>query len=237
MGRRVRHLNARDAGATLVLDSRFITGLNDNDAVATWSDRSINGNNATQGTSVNRPLFKTAIQGGNPVVRFDGSNDSLTVVSLVCDQAHTFAGAFIVRGNGTNDTYSPIISYIPSTGPDRGAPLYAKSNNTWASYPRNVNGNFDNVGSKVNNIPYIWSFTYPTAPATWNVNLNGSFLGSGSSTSAADGQGIDLAKQVAPQRFSQIDILQLVAFTGVQPTPVRRRIEQSAAFAFKIPCL
>lgn len=47
--------------------------------VARWEDKSGNGRHATQGTSANRPARKTAIQGGKDVLRFDGSNDSLSI--------------------------------------------------------------------------------------------------------------------------------------------------------------
>jgi len=47
--------------------------------VARWEDKSGNARHATQGTSGNRPLRKTAIQGGKDVLRFDGSNDLLTI--------------------------------------------------------------------------------------------------------------------------------------------------------------
>jgi len=49
--------------------------------VARWEDKSGNGRHATQGTSGNRPLRKTAIQGGQDVLRFDGSDDSLSIAS------------------------------------------------------------------------------------------------------------------------------------------------------------
>jgi len=49
--------------------------------VARWEDKSGNGRHATQATSGNRPLRKTAIQGGKDVLRFDGSNDSLSIAS------------------------------------------------------------------------------------------------------------------------------------------------------------
>lgn len=77
MTRRARHLNARHAGAGLVLDARRLTGLNDGDAVSTWADVSGNGWDATS-SSTQRPLYKTSIQGGQPVLRFDGSNDILS---------------------------------------------------------------------------------------------------------------------------------------------------------------
>lgn len=53
--------------------------LNDGDAVGTWADQSGNGNDATQGTAANKPTFKTGLLNGWPIVRFDGTNDSLNL--------------------------------------------------------------------------------------------------------------------------------------------------------------
>jgi len=47
--------------------------------VARWEDKSGNGRHATQGTSENRPLRKTSVQGSKDVLRFDGSNYSLSI--------------------------------------------------------------------------------------------------------------------------------------------------------------
>jgi|694.fasta_scaffold17646_2 hypothetical protein len=50
-------------------------------AVARWEDKSGNARHATQGTSGSRPLRKTSVQGGKDVLRFDGSDDSLSIAS------------------------------------------------------------------------------------------------------------------------------------------------------------
>jgi hypothetical protein len=48
-------------------------------AVARWEDKSGNTRHMTQSTSANRPTRKTGVQGGKDVLRFDGSDDSLSV--------------------------------------------------------------------------------------------------------------------------------------------------------------
>lgn len=50
-------------------------GVNDNDSVTTWNDQSGNGNDLT--TNNTDPTFKTGIVNGLPVVRFNGSNNSM----------------------------------------------------------------------------------------------------------------------------------------------------------------
>jgi len=49
--------------------------------VARWEDKSGNGRHLTQGTSGSRPTRKTAIQNSLAVLRFDGSNDFMSVAS------------------------------------------------------------------------------------------------------------------------------------------------------------
>lgn len=76
-------------GLVLWLKADAITGLVDNDPVTTWSDSSGNGNDATQATGDNKPLYKTNIQNGLPIVRFDGSNDQLRTPSITLAQPLT----------------------------------------------------------------------------------------------------------------------------------------------------
>lgn len=59
------------------LKADAITGLNDTDPVATWVDSSGAGNDATQGTAADRPIYRTNIVNGLPIVRFDGVSDFL----------------------------------------------------------------------------------------------------------------------------------------------------------------
>ncbi|MEI6728037.1 MAG: DUF2341 domain-containing protein [bacterium] len=66
------------SGATLK-DVKMCIGICDTSSVQTWTDRSGNGNNATQATAANRPILKNNIQNGKPVIRFDGVNDSINI--------------------------------------------------------------------------------------------------------------------------------------------------------------
>lgn len=67
-----------DAGA---LDASDAAITADGTAVKTWQDQSGNTRHVTQGTAGARPLYKTAIQNGKPVIRFDGTDDQLQIAS------------------------------------------------------------------------------------------------------------------------------------------------------------
>jgi hypothetical protein len=73
----------------LWLKADAITGLNDGDAITTWSDSSGNGYDLTQSTAGYKPLYKTDIQNSLPAVRFDGSDDSLKSTTIVNSAALT----------------------------------------------------------------------------------------------------------------------------------------------------
>ena len=60
---------------------------NDGDAVTTWSDSFSTAHDVTQPTSTKRPVYKTSIVNGKPVLRFDGTDDLLRSAS-----AFTFSG-------------------------------------------------------------------------------------------------------------------------------------------------
>jgi hypothetical protein len=54
-----------------------ITGLSDNDPVTTWLDQSSALADVSQSSATFKPIYKTAIVNGLPVVRFDGIDDWL----------------------------------------------------------------------------------------------------------------------------------------------------------------
>lgn len=65
------------AGLQIWLDVNQLTGLNDDDACGSWTDLSGNNRHATQATTSKKPLYKTAVQNGKPVLRFDSSDDAM----------------------------------------------------------------------------------------------------------------------------------------------------------------
>lgn len=114
MGRRVRHLNPVHAGANVALDARFISGLADNATVQTWSSRPGGSRNYTQSTNARRPIYRTNIQNGQPVVRFTEasqrwmSNTSIPIASTTAQSSILIAirgGATIVYSQTSNASF------------------------------------------------------------------------------------------------------------------------------------
>lgn len=88
-------------GLQVWLDASQITGLSDGAAVATWSDLSGNGRNATQASAGARPTYQTNELNGLPVVRFDDTDDSLgfgNIGAAFPTAAMLFIVATVVRG-------------------------------------------------------------------------------------------------------------------------------------------
>jgi len=105
MRARQRHLVLGQTGATVVLDSRMLT-QSDGTALDSWTNR---GSLAISpaATSTERPTVERNEQGGNPVVRFDGSNDRLSFASSTGSFNYLFGGEGTViatwkHGTGSN---------------------------------------------------------------------------------------------------------------------------------------
>ena len=90
-----------------------IPGLSDGAPISTWPDSRPNGNNATQVTPANQPIWKRNVLNGYPVVRFDGTssymngpsvfptNQDFTIISVFNPLTQTSA----IIGGGAGDSH------------------------------------------------------------------------------------------------------------------------------------
>jgi hypothetical protein len=76
-------------------------GLSDSDPVTSWTDLSGNGNDAAQSSSGLKPLYKTGIQDGKDIIRFDGSDDFLEVANTSIIAGQTGMTVFLVVAQAT----------------------------------------------------------------------------------------------------------------------------------------
>ena len=123
-----------------------ITGHSDGDAISSWSDSSGNGLNLSQASGTNQPLYKTNILNGQPVLRFDGSNDYMnnTSISGFSNAASIFL-LQVVRGNQCGGSYELGVNSGVNTGisniPWCGSTMYSRfsspggGDTTWAFTP------------------------------------------------------------------------------------------------------
>ena len=248
MTRRARHLNARHAGAGLVLDARRLTGLNDGDAVSTWADVSGNGWNAT-GTSTARPLYKTAIQGGQPVLRFDGSNDYMSISSVGAKDYSKNVEQFCIisiakQSISGADANNNLIYFSNVTGSARaGIFLKLTSDGSYSvarrldadSFSASASAGVCSSFSVVRSTILFSSGSHKAAKnsiETSSTALSGS---SSSSNSTSFEISIGSSSSGASSRLNG-DIGAIYAFNSTLASSLVRRLEHSAAFSFKIQC-
>lgn len=103
------------AGLKLWLDATQM-GLSDGTAVTTWTDLSTAGNNFTQSTAGNKPVFHTNIINSLPAVQFDGTDDFM---SSAANPVAVPLSAFVVTqptlNTASQKSYATIIHAVTTS--------------------------------------------------------------------------------------------------------------------------
>lgn len=184
--------------------------LNDGDAVSTWTDSSTNGNDFT-GTTTTRPIYKTGIVNGKPILRFDGTDDILTATSsatyrTIFAVGKYTAGATFVDYNGliANASTHMINGYAATTNIVTGvASMTAAWRNGQARTTADVYGNVGFDFYPINS--EFWCGTFQLASNTTMTALLGRTAGAG--------------------RFWGGDIAEVLAYNAVLSSTDRANIE------------
>ncbi|MCE9518158.1 MAG: hypothetical protein K8R87_01105 [Verrucomicrobia bacterium] len=247
-GRRVRWLNPGSAGAAAVWDARFLTG-SDSSGISSVSSR-IGSNTATQGTGAYQPLLRTGANGigGSNVMAFDGTDDFLsygTSLFTYTGQATVFSafnytaaasqyGSILCDFNGSGFPRTSI-GCQPSRFPDNAGELA-----TDCYSPGGMRYNSTYSGS----IVATWSWSnWSTQSSNGNtilgvnsVEVAGTSYGNQPTgfTSVSRSIGRFDHLDSSESNFIQAKIGVIVVFTTQIALPLRNRIRQSMAFAFKI---
>ena len=237
MRARHRHLNAKAAGASVVLDSRYITGLSDGSNVSSWSDRSGNSNNAT--TASNYPTYETNEQAGNPVVRFVSSSSTRLSCSsaaftgsgsrfLMAAYKSTSTGTYIntAAGQGAANTTGTWFTMAARTQFATGDP-YIGGFGADTQNNKSTPDNAWKVGTGAYNGTTL--FTRKNAVEIDSVartlNTNNSVFRVGHD----DGAG-------TLQEFWGGDIAYIAAGASTYSVPLLRRLEHAMGLSYKIAC-
>lgn len=91
------------------LDASQITGITDGQALATWTDASGNGRNATQANTLRRPFYHTGVANGLPAVRFNSELQP----GGAANQFMAFSGSLANTGAGQLSLY--VVAYDTGT--------------------------------------------------------------------------------------------------------------------------
>ena len=105
-----------DAGTTLATNGQ---------SVQQWNDRSSNSQNSSQASSGLRPLFVSSVVNGRPVIRFDGSDDFLSLGQSLTGSTQTFfivarnndlTNGSVLLGNNSVSGNRYLFFQLPATG-------------------------------------------------------------------------------------------------------------------------
>jgi hypothetical protein len=241
MRARQRHLNAKAAGASLVLDARYIPAQTDYSYLTSWPDRSGNAYDFTNSNTGSAPFYRTNTMNGLPSALYDGSNDYLQ------NSAGLDPMGFIsvVRTSSSSGTRAPIGSHASNGLPD-------------GAYYINCSGSSRSVGlTRVSS-----TRTYLSAGTTGDLTQNALAIFSGSrSDSAIKGAingvfGTEGTNSITPSTvvgpsyvgcgayntanrvdFFIGDIAIMIVLQGSRPSDsIMKRLHHFAGYSYKIAC-
>jgi len=186
------------------LQARYTTeslSLTDGDAVSGWDDQTDNNNDLSQPTTSNQPTYKTGVINGNPVVRFNGTDEFLDVSFSTLSQPFSIFYVGALRSS----SYSSQRTFIDS-----------ESSNFTQFYVE-PGGNYEIFAGK-----RLESST----GATNNNIINGAVFDgtnsairvSGSETTGNPGtnglNGITLGSRFDQNNYADIDLLEVLVYDG-----------------------
>jgi hypothetical protein len=249
MRARQRHLNKSLRDTACAFDSRFLSGFSDGNEVDTWTDLSANGRNATQSTSANRPLYKTGIQGGNPVLRFDGTNDTLLTSAFASGTQLTAIQVIKANSWTAPSEYKFSCGHGYGTAPitTTGIDFFTIAQSSflyWQAGDLVAFGNgYDNTNPKAAGPAASGSDFRIISTVFWSslsrIYANGVRLSTRSEVAAAAGSFTREFTIGAPLSAAERwlgDVAAVIYYTSNIGEPMRARIERSNALSFKIAC-
>ena len=157
------------AGLKLWLSSDLGITKDGFDKVSNWADQSINGNDATQATASKKPLWVNNTLNGKPVIRFDGSDDFMSLTSLISTARTIF---LVIKHATGNQAYVPTLGGSSTYDFIGGATTEFYLNGT--ASPNLTGGSLYENGVSQNPITYNKpaSYKYISIIATGNVSTD-----------------------------------------------------------------
>ena len=199
------------AGYTQFLSATDITGKNDGDKIVTWSDSSVNGNNVTNGTVAQQPVYRP--DSGQPYVDYTAQG-GLVAASRVLPLTE-FTVFDVIYNDFTSGDQRPWGWENPSSG-THGFALY----NQYLYVIRSNGSSYDiSLGTVQNKVKYIYCCTLgvgggaaylqgiqknTTGGTAWTSDGSNEHVGS-AGTGGAAWTGRYYEKLIYPSKLSQAD--------------------------------
>lgn len=217
------------AGLTLWYKANTLA-LNDADPIASVTDWSGAGYTGTQGTAGYKPLYKTAIQNGLGVMRFDGSDDALGFSSLSLGTAHTiFAVLNMAGGLSTSSVavwFGGATNYYSHYKDDSDKWVYSVPNGTGT--PATVLSNADAYSAAFRIVATVRNGT----AVAWYKN--GAALGSGT-LAANTAQALTTIGYGGTPK-PNADLAEVLVYNVALSTANQKRVERYLCQKYQITC-
>jgi hypothetical protein len=207
---------AQISGCQVWLAADKIVGLNDGDSVSSWADQSGNGRDFAQASATLKPLYKTSIINGNPVVRFDGSDDYLNC-ALASGGFSAYAIALVVRplaaesAEGLFQWASVLSSGTPY--------LLIQRNSTTVRF-YNTNAAYQFTTTHATNATRLYILTWNGT--TWTLYVDGGSPSSVNTSGFTAGTTIYLGNGYAG--YANVDLAEFVLYDAVPPDADRANL-------------
>jgi hypothetical protein len=169
------------------VDGSYNSTLANNDPIATWDNLGSSGLDVTQGTAGSRPTYKTAVVGGQPVVRLDGGDAMLAATASDWIFLHNGVSASIdVTASLTNTGSNVFVATSAGTSLSTGIGFRTHTNAVESVFLSNGASLVINSSSAINifTINTFNNFTI-TLAATDTPDLTGYVNGSSALTATA----------------------------------------------------
>jgi hypothetical protein len=242
MGRRCRHFPWKAVGASATLDARRITGLSNGAAVATWPDVSGNARDFANSNSGERPTYESAGLNGQPTVLNASGKGLCRTTALpigasgeetqigVCKLSNVFSYQVIIANGSTS---AACMSALIGSGD--ALTIYnvgSESNGSAATTSAMIvsaTGGSSGRSLWRNGAPE--TVTNPTAANPTTRGVETADLGTFNGQNYGAGVGNDKYNSALK---GQIGIVASIPF--IVTAPIRKRLEHSLAFSYKLPC-
>ena len=247
MHRRARHLNPKDAGALVALDSRFGFTVANGSAIGTWEDRTNNNNDAKQATTTKQPTYNTNQLNGNPVITFDGTDDSLRTDALsssITSNALTCLSMSnkTAQGSTTTAVLSRVFGLTNGNNFDAsstdGLTLLIGSGGGFVAGNYYLYRNNSSVTARTGNYnqTYLHSFTLNGSSVTSRLNNTAQVTGTTSAT-AMNSNLLALAyAEGGSNAFLNGNLSVITIIPSVVSGALLKRLEHASAYSFKLTC-